>query len=290
MIPSAPPPRRSPRQSMSVASPNTLMWPWKVVTSLPRIGMIPSGQASTSRWWLIVLWSVIARKSSPRSTAPRTRPSTVTSPSLWTVCEWRSPRYQRAPPAAGRPGARDDGRSTGRGDRRAEPGRHLEVPLQVTGFGAIREDQARVDVEDPRSGRDRAGEATRRCARLPDHGPAVVVRALHGAAESRRARTASATRRSPGARSPCRGDSQRNRIRSSTVRSGTSISKRRCWWRSRCVHCPAWSSRGTMRSSSRARRSGAVALDEGRLAGDVARRGCARRPRPTGRAGGARAP
>ena len=153
------------------------MWPWKVVTSLPRIGMIPSGQASTSRWWLIVLWSVIARKSSPRSTAPRTRSSTVTSPSLWTVCEWRSPRYQRAPPAGVRPGAWDDGWPTAAAigvPSRADTSR---CHVQVTGLGAI----VRIRPVSTLRTHGPAGIGPARQPGValdsPIDGPAVVVRA-----------------------------------------------------------------------------------------------------------------
>ena len=63
----------------------------------------------------------------------------------------------------------------------------LEVPDEVAGLRAVVEDQARVDVEDPRASRDRAGEATWRRGRLPDHGPSVVVSTVHRAAEPVRA-------------------------------------------------------------------------------------------------------
>src|SRR3970040_2042079 len=51
-----------------------------------------------SSWWVFVLWSVTARKSSPRSIALATSSSTVFSPSEWIVWQWRSPFSQRARP------------------------------------------------------------------------------------------------------------------------------------------------------------------------------------------------
>src|SRR3972149_2970446 len=54
-----------------------------------------------SSWWVFVLWSVTARKSSPRSMALATSSSTVLSPSEWMVWQWRSPFSQRGRPGGG---------------------------------------------------------------------------------------------------------------------------------------------------------------------------------------------
>ena len=51
--------------------------------------------AGSSRWWLIVLWSVTARNSRPRLAANLASSGTVIAPSECTVCVCRSPASQR---------------------------------------------------------------------------------------------------------------------------------------------------------------------------------------------------
>ena len=59
----------------------------------------------SSAWWLTVLWSVTASKSSPAATASAASSTTGSAPSECTVCAWKSPASQRRPSArAGRAG------------------------------------------------------------------------------------------------------------------------------------------------------------------------------------------
>ena len=76
--------------------------------------------AASSAWWLIVLWSVTARKSSPRLAASTASSGTVSLPSECTVCECRSPASQRRPGPD--PGRQDPARRPVRRGRRRERG------------------------------------------------------------------------------------------------------------------------------------------------------------------------
>src|SRR3990172_7677880 len=88
------------RKSIHSRSPHMLAWPQYVVTSSPGISVIGKWERrERSSWWVFVLWSVTARKSSPRSIALATSSSTVFNPSEWIVWQWRSPFSQRAGPA-----------------------------------------------------------------------------------------------------------------------------------------------------------------------------------------------
>ena len=92
-------------------SPSAPACPPFVVTSWPGSSVIPYRPlaAGSSAWWLTVLWSVIARKSSPLPAASSASSGTVSPPSECTVCVCRSPASQRRPGPAGR--ARRGGRS-----------------------------------------------------------------------------------------------------------------------------------------------------------------------------------
>ncbi len=53
-------------------------------------------------WWLVVLWSVTARKSSPALAPSAASPEMLSRPSEWRVWAWKSPANQRRPAGAGR--------------------------------------------------------------------------------------------------------------------------------------------------------------------------------------------
>ena len=89
--------------SRSPPSPQTLAWPPGVVTSSPTIRSRPSA-GTGSTWCVVLLWSVMARKSSPASRARRETSSTVSLPSLCTVWTCSAPEYQRAPRRSGSAG------------------------------------------------------------------------------------------------------------------------------------------------------------------------------------------
>ena len=108
---SSPPPRSvaashgsaGSRKSTQPRSPSAPACPVSVVTSWPGISVMPyrAEAQPSSAWWLTVLWSVTARKSSPCSVASRASSGTVSAPSECTVCACRSPASQRCPGRAG---------------------------------------------------------------------------------------------------------------------------------------------------------------------------------------------
>ena len=167
----------SSRKSIQPTSPSAPACPPSVVTSWPGSRVIPYRRlaAASSAWWLTVLWSVTARKSSPRPAARAASSETVSSPSECTVCVCRSPASQRRPARAG--STRRGGRSRGtggagaggarvqrRGGRRGLrrqpvahpvrrdavhadhhlPGAGLEFPGQVAGRGRVAGDDERL--------------------------------------------------------------------------------------------------------------------------------------------------
>ena len=112
--------------------PTASQCPCRVVTSSPGItSRPPVRQAGHTRLAAFVLCSVETMKSSPLARAAAASSSGSRSPSEWTVCRCRSPRYHRAPLTDG-----DERRDHGFACRRpARPAlqRHAHVPRHPPG-------------------------------------------------------------------------------------------------------------------------------------------------------------
>src|SRR6516162_462334 len=113
-------------------SPSAPACPPFVVTSWPGSRVIPylALALGSSACWLMVLWSVIARKSRPLPAASSASSGTVSPPSECTVWVCRSPASHRRPGSAGnsRRGGRSRGAGGGGGPGGSRPAAHTAGP------------------------------------------------------------------------------------------------------------------------------------------------------------------
>ena len=143
------------RKSIQPTAPSAFACPPAVVTSWPGSSVTPYLRAApaSSACWLIVLWSVMARKSRPRSAASAVSSGTVSRPSECTVCACRSPASQRRPGQRQLPARRPvQRRRRGRRSGRQQAGRTRRGLRRYPVAHAVRRDVVHADHHLPDPG------------------------------------------------------------------------------------------------------------------------------------------